>query len=257
VSDLGREPPPPPPPNLAPPPGYAGYTTNLSSSLPLKRVGGIAKAIVILLAISVVGTIVQIATTPSVVNAAKDYLAGSISSDDFRSKLGPYGLVSVIVGFARVALIVLSIIWLFRVIQNHRTIGRKLTWGPGWAIAGWVLPPLLYVIPTMVLTETWKAADPSVPPEDDRWKRGSVNPLVWIWFVVYSIAPIVLLVIDAQSQFGMTGGNTRDVADSLHDKLGVLIVAGIIALLGAVVWALLVRAWTGRHTRLTGEALAR
>jgi hypothetical protein len=258
VSDLGREPPPPPPPpNLAPPPGYAGYSSNLSSTLPLKRIGGIAKAIIILLIISVIGTIVQIATTPGVVDAAKDYRAGSINADDFRNKLGPYGAVSLIVGVARVALIVLSIIWLFRLIQNHRAIGRKLTWGPGWAIAGWVLPPFLFVIPTMVLAESWKAADPTVPPTDDGWKRGSVNPLVWIWFVIYSVAPLVLLVIDFQSQFGSVGGNTRDVADSLHDKLGVLIIAGIVALLGAVAWALLVRAWTGRHTRLTGEASAR
>jgi hypothetical protein len=258
VSDFGAEPPPPPPPpNLAPPPGYAGYTANLSTTLPLRRVSGLAKAILILLAISVIGTIVQLIATPRVVDGAKDYLDGSITSDEFRDKLGAYGITSFVVGFARIALIVLSIIWLFRIIQNHRAIGRRLTWGPAWAIAGWVLPPLLYIIPTLVLAESWKAADPAVPPQDDSWKRDSVNPLLWAWFVLYSIAPIVLLAIDARSQVGMTGGNTRDVADSLDDKLGVLVAAGIVALLGTVAWALVVRAWTARHTRLTGEALAR
>lgn len=256
MTDFGAEPPPPPPPNLAPPPGYAGYTASLSTALPLRRVGGLAKAILVLLAISVIGTIVQLIATPRVVDGAKDYLNDSITSDEFRDKLGAYGITSFVVGFARIALIVLSVIWLFRIIQNHRAIGRRLTWGPGWAIAGWVLPPLLYIIPTLVLAETWKAADPSVPPQDDSWKRNPVNPLLWVWFVLYSIAPIVLLAIDARSQVGMTGGNTRDVADSLDDKLGVLVAAGIVALLGTVAWALLVRAWTARHTRLTGEALA-
>jgi hypothetical protein len=205
----------------------------------------------------VIGTIIQLIATPRVVDGAKDFLAGSITADQFRDKLGLYGVTSFVVGFARIALIVLSVIWLFRMIQNHRTIGRQLTWGPAWAIAGWVLPPLLYIIPTLVLAETWKAADPTVAPQDDSWKRGPVNPLLWVWFALYSIAPIVLFVIDAQSQVGMVGGDTRDVADSLDDKLGILVAAGIVALLGTVAWALLVRAWTARHARLTGEALAR
>ena len=65
---------------------------------------------------------------------------------------------------ASIALVVLSIIWLYRVPPNHRALGRALTWAPGWAIGGWFLPPLLYVIPLLVLREAWKAADPAVPP---------------------------------------------------------------------------------------------
>src|SRR5688572_33368377 len=85
-------PPPPPPPDLAPPPGYTAYSQNLSSSVDLKRVGGIAKAIVVLLAVYVVGAIITIIATPNVVDSAKDFLDGTISEDDFTNDVGVYGL---------------------------------------------------------------------------------------------------------------------------------------------------------------------
>ena len=60
------------------------------------------------------------------------------------------------------------------------------------AIGGWFLPPFLYVIPTLVLREAWKAADPAVPPGDDSWKRNKDNPLLWVWFAVYGVGTVVL-----------------------------------------------------------------
>ena len=72
-------------------------------------------------------------------------------------------------------------IWLFRIAKNHQALGRRLTWAPGWAIGGWFLPPIVYVIPTLMLRESWKAADPEVPAGDERWKSSSDSPLLWIW----------------------------------------------------------------------------
>ena len=59
----------PPPPPLAPPDGYAGYApTNWVSGM--RRVSGLAKAIVILLVIYAIGQVISIATTRSAVDAA-------------------------------------------------------------------------------------------------------------------------------------------------------------------------------------------
>ena len=77
-------PPPPPPPDLAPPPGYTAYSQNLSSSVDLKRIGGLSKAILILLVVYVVGCADHRSPArPGVVDSAKDYLAGDLSEDDF------------------------------------------------------------------------------------------------------------------------------------------------------------------------------
>ena len=249
-------PPPPPPPDLAPPPGYTAYSQNLSTSVDLKRVGGIAKAIVILLAVYAVGTLITVAGTPRVVDSARDYLADRISEDDFTQDVGVYGLLSALSGAAQAAIVVLSIIWTYRIVKNHRAIGRTTTWGPGMAIGGWFLPPFLYVIPTLVLREAWKAADPTVAPGHDRWKRGTGNPLLWAWFIVYGVGTVVLSAISSSLQFRQFGGDADDLADAYADSLGVMIALSVLGLVSAVLWALVVRQWTARHTTLTGEARA-
>ena len=149
----------PPPPPFAPPPGYAGYApTNWAAGM--RRVGGLAKALVIVLAIVALGQVVSVATTGSVGDAAAEYLRSDRSDaaqDAFEDDLAVNGLTSLLAGAASIAVIVLSIIWLYRVAANHRGLGRQLTWAPGWAIAGWVLPPLLFIIPLLMLRESWKA----------------------------------------------------------------------------------------------------
>jgi len=261
VTDSGPEhrppaapPPPPPPTDLAPPPGYTAYAQNLSSAVDLKRVGGIAKAIVILLGVNVLGSVITLIGTPRVVDSAKDYLADRISESDFTDDVGVYGLTSALSGLTQIAIIVLSIIWTYRLVKNHRTIGRQTTWGPGMAIGGWFLPPFLYVIPTLVLREAWKAADPNVPPGDQRWKQNGDNPVLWLWFLVYGVGTVVLSAINSSLQFRQFGGDADDLADAYADSLGVMIALAVVAIVSAVLWALVVRQWTARHTALTGEA---
>ena len=155
---------------------------------------------------------------------------------------------------AQVALIVLTMIWLFRIAKNHQALGRRLTWGPGWAIGGWFLPPILYVIPFLMLRESWKAAEPDVPPGDDRWKSSPDTPLLWIWGLLYIVAPVVFVAVGLRQQFGAMGSDAEDLADFFHDRLGLLVAQSIAGILAAVAWGLLVRALTDRHAHLTGEA---
>lgn len=247
---------PPPPPNLSPPPGYAGYTQNLSASMPLKRIGGLATAMVVLLGIFIAGSLLQLAGISKTVDAAADYVAGDINQDEFASKIGLFGVSGLATGLVRIALIVLTIIWLFRIVKNHRSIGRQLTWAPGWAIGAWFLPPFLFILPMLVLRESWKAADPSVPPQDGRWKSGADNPLLWAWFAVFGVISTILTFKDFKLQFGMQG-DQLSIAETLQDAKTSLYLVTIVGIVSAVLWALLVRAWTARHTQLTGEASAR
>jgi len=249
----GAPPPPPPPPDLAPPPGYAAYTPTLASAVPLKRIRGISTAIVILLAVYAVGAVIAIIGTPGLVDSAEDFLAERISQDDFESDVATYGLMTSLSGAAQVAIIVLSIIWTYRLVKNHRTIGRQTTWGPGMAIGGWFLPPFLYVIPTLVLREAWKAADPAVPPADERWKQNGENPLLWLWFLVYGVGTLVVGIISGTVQFRQFGGDVDDLAESYADSGGWLVTGNVVGIVSAVLWALVVRQWSARHMALTGE----
>lgn len=249
-------PPPPAPPDLAPPPGYAGYSQNLSASIELKRVGSLRTVLVILLGIYIVGAIIGAIAAPGIVDSADDLLNGRISDDDFRNDFAVYGLMGGLSGVAQLAVVVLTIIWTYRIVKNHRSIGRRTRWGPGMAIGGWFLPPFLYIIPTLVLREAWKASDPAVPPGDDRWRANPDNPLIWVWFAVYGVGTLVLSSISTSLQIRQFGGEPEDIADAYADSLGVLIAITVAGIVSAVLWALIVRQLTDRHTRLTGEARA-
>ncbi len=253
MSDEGSPPPPPPPPNLSPPPGYAAYQSTYSDAVPLKRVGGLYKTILVLAGVYVVGSIIILAVTPSAVDSAKDFLNDRITEDDFTDDYAAYGLAGAFVGIAQLALAVVVMIWLYRVAKNHRLLGRRTTWAPLWAIFGWFLPPLLFIIPLLMLRETWKASEPTAPAGDDRWKQTGESPLVWIWWVLFGLAPTVLQLIGIGQWRAMTNDN-RDIADAIDDRLGLLLIQGVIAIAGVIAWALLARAITARHTALTGEA---
>ena len=255
MSDPGSEPPPPPPPpDLAPPPGYAAYQAGPASTAPLKRLGRLCRAILVLLGVFAVGTLIQLVATPGLVSSAQDRTAGTISDDQFLDDFNRFNVLGLLAVVSQLALIVLTIIWLFRLAKNHVSLGRRVTWVPGWAIGGWFLPPILYVIPTLMLRESWKAADPGVPPGDDRWKSSKDTPLLWAWVVLYIVAPIVFLLVGLRQQFGTMSGDAIDIADAYDDRLGLRLAQGVVVLAATAVWALFVRALTDRHVRLTGEA---
>ena len=176
---------------MAPPEGYVGYTpTNWGTGL--RRVNGLAKALVIILAVFAIGQAITTATTASAADAAVEFLADG-DEDAFDDAWRRTKSASSLTGAAQIAIAVLSIIWLYRVAANHRGLGRQLTWAPAWAIAGWFLPPLLFIIPLLMIRESWKASAPDVPPGSPDWKRQGDSPLVWIWFLLFVLAPIALL----------------------------------------------------------------
>lgn len=257
MSDNSPPPPPPPPANLNPPPGYSGYQSTPWTSVPLKRVGGLAKALTILLGVVVLGALVDLALLGQRVDLAEDLIAGRIDDDQFTTDLGAASLGSVLFGLATLAVIVLSIIWLYRVVSNHRALGRQTSWSPGFAIGGWFLPPGLYVIPLLILRENWKAAEPTIPPGSDGWRQVKESPLPWVWFVLYSLVPLALAIAGASFFFSNFGGDADDLADSIVDSRGLTVAQSVAVVLGAVAWALVVRGMTTRHTQLSGEATAR
>ena len=208
----------------------------------------------ILLAVFVVGSVIQIIGIPSIVDSAKDLGAGAISDDEFLDDLAAYNVSGGLTLVSQIALIVITMIWLFRIAKNHQALGRRVTWGPGWAIGGWFLPPLVYVIPFLMLRESWQASDPDVPPRDDRWKSSTDTPLLWVWGVLYIVVPMAFIVVGLRQQFGAMGNDAEDLADFFDDRLGLLVAQSVAAILAAVAWGLVVRALTDRHARLTGEA---
>lgn len=207
----------------------------------------------------VLSIVVGLAAIPmglSVADRAADFLDGRITETEFRDSFSGFALVQLLTMIVVISSAVVSMIWLYRIAANVRRFGRATVWGPVWAVFGWFLPPLLYVIPLLMLREMWKASNPDVAPGDEGWRKGSEQPLLWGWWVTYSVIPLIFAVVRANSLFrvgGPVGGDVRDSADALRDFGAAGIGSIVSTVIGAVLWILIVRALTNRHTELTGE----
>lgn len=237
------------------PPGYAGYTPSPMGSVPIKRVGGLARAVSILCVLTAACGVIGLLTTYASRDEARAYRAGDVSDTKFLESIAAYSLVQVVASLFTVATAVVTIIWAFRIASNHRTLHRGTTWGPGWAIGGWFTPPFVWVIPTLMFREMWKASDPDVPVGGD-WKSRPSSPLPLVWLVVYGIIPFVLLVAEIGDTFGSLDNTSEQVADQILGSQTLAIVGVVASLASAVVFVLFVRGLTDRHRRLTGEAVS-
>jgi hypothetical protein len=218
----------------------------------LKRVGGVVRASMILIMATALMTLVDLAVRETVTDEADEYLAGVTSSEDFLESILGYVMVGLVAGLLQVAAAVVTIIWMWRVATNHRALHRGGTWGPGWAIGGWFLPPIIYVIPTLMLREMWKASDPDVPIGGD-WRSSRGSPLPLLWFVLYTVVPVISLSTEADSMIDQFGGSERTIAEGITGNRSTDLVVAAITVAAAVVFVMLQRQMTARHTRLTGE----
>jgi hypothetical protein len=234
------------------PPGYAGYSATPFAQAPLKRVSGLAKISMALVLATGLMSFVELLVRQTVTDDAEDYLAGSIDKQEFRDAIVGYSIVPVVTSLVQIAALVITIIWMFRVAANHRALHRGGTWGPGWAIAGWILPPFIYVIPTLMMVELWKASDPDVPIGGN-WRTKGGAPLALIWGVLYTAASVLSLASTATGEISF-GGTDKALAEQLTSDQSLEVVVACLSVAAAVAFVLLVRGLTQRHTRLTGEA---
>lgn len=237
---------------MTPPPGYVAYGGPGDAS-GFQATRGVSKAMVVLLWIYLPLQLLTIAGQFRINRKAKDFLKGRITETDFKDALSKNAGAAV--GLLVIPIAVLTMIWMFRMAANLRRYGRPgQTWGPGWAIGGWFLPPfVVYAIPWLMFRELWKGSDPAVAQNDPNWKRGTVNPLINLWWVVYGLLPLVGFVSAAGVNGALRTGTTRSLAERLRDFGWLNVVLTLIGMVATVVYLSVVRALTARHTQLTHE----
>lgn len=226
----------------------------------LKRVGGFAKwAMIATAASGIVDVIAAIVLLP-VLDKASGFLEGTVTAEEFDDAYLSSQLLSTLGAVVGLTAGVFTILWMFRVASNLRVYSRRTTFSPVFAIFGWLLPPFLFVLPLLVLRELWKASDPETPAGDEGWRTQRVDPLLYVWFLLYGIVGGVIQAIVAVSTVSSlldsglsTSDSTRVTAESLNSGGILPIVSAGVALIAAALWVLFVKRLTARHVRLTGE----
>lgn len=257
MSDDQPPPPPPPPPDLTAPPGYVPYGTAPGPLTRVSRVGGVSKAAVVLVAIAGIAGAIGGLLAPAAEDAALDFLDGRVSEDDFLESYGPLALSQIVGTIVSLAAAIVSIVWMYRIASNVRAYGRRTFWHPLFAIFGWLLPPLIFVIPFLMLRELWKASSPEHVDGTDTWKQQPENPTLWAWWILYGIVPLGLAAIELNSLFGggFSGGtDAESLAESIEGVGTINLVGGLVGLAAAIAWILVIRQVTRRHMALTNES---
>jgi hypothetical protein len=217
----------------------------------LESVSGPAKgsmiAVGITAALGLVTSLVQLGA----LGKAQDFLDGSISEDEFEDSFAAASALSLLVTPAQIVAIIFTCIWLSRILGNHRKVLRQTTWSSGWGAGGWFLPPFLFVIPLLAIREAWQASSPDVPPGDLRWKQSGTDPMIWIWWVLYGLAPLAFITITF-SRFGGFSSEAEDLAEMVEDTAVLGVVQGAIGLVAGIAFVVLVRKLTARHQQLIG-----
>ena len=151
----------------------------------------------------------------------------------------------------------LSVIWMFRVASNVRALGRRTTFAPLFAIFGWVLPPILFVLPLLVLREVWKASDPNTPVGSDGWKASTENRTLYLWFLFYGVVSTALTALsvaslfDSALSFDTDTTSLAEVAAATSPTL--LLAGGVVSVVSGLLWARVIQEFTARHAQFTGE----
>jgi len=248
--------PPPPPPNMGPPPGYVAYGGANAAPQGAQAIGGLSKALAVLLFIMIPLQILGVFATIGVSEKAKDFLDGSISRTEFED--ATEANLSTFAGLFVIPIAVLTIIWMYRMAGNLRVLGRSgATWAPGWAIGGWFVPPcVLYVVPWLMFKELWRGSDPDVGYGDPSWKQGRVAPIVTVWWVMYGLLPLVGIFTAASivTQFSSGGVDVDDLAKQYDKYANLNLAMAVVGIGTTAVYLVFVRQLSARHMRATREA---
>ena len=207
----------------------------------------LANASAILHLVVAAGVVVQVIAMLWLHSRVDAFRDGTLGRDQLTDATNRYILITSIPSLIGAANIVVWIILLWRMARNHEAIGRpNTTYGPGWAIAGPLVPFVSIVVPWLQMNEQWKGSDPEHPPMSPEWKTSPNSPMVNGWWAASIVGTILSLIGAAsvvQAMFSSIdeigrGGDLVEVAQDLVDNNLQLFVAstlfaGVASILGA------------------------
>lgn len=252
--------PPPPPPmppippggNFAPPPGYVPYGAGGQGGF--EPIRAITKWLTVLLAVSaatqVLGVITQIG-----LHGRVDQLSNGL--DGLTAGFAVYLLVSLASAGVGLAVLVLEVLFAYRIAKNLRVLGRtNASFGPGATIATVILGGCtLGILPYFMWRELWAGSEPSMPAYAPQWKQVPVPTIVTISLVLGVVSTLAGLVAGGGAAFLRLGStNSSDLADRLDNGYGALLLSGLLTAAATLVMMQLVRQLGARHMMATREA---
>jgi len=218
----------------------------------MRSIGGLAASLTVVLWITVAVSVFAAIAYLNRISVINDLL-------DFRGGLGAYydlvqrgedadDLVSVASGLGTVCsltILVLLIIWMWRVAKNALDAGRRdPRFAPGWTIGGWFIPLANLVIPGLILQDLWRGSDPSIERGDPMWRlRAKGSALVGWWWATWVLSLVATVRITGD-------GDDRDYFERLRVWDSLSAGGQLVRIAAAILLLLVVRRITRRQEAL-------
>ncbi len=149
---------------------------------------------------------------------------GEIDQERLDTVTQQYLAINGVASLVQVTSLVLVIVLTWRLAKNHELLGRPGTrFGPGWGIAGWLVPFANWIIPFLLLGDLWKGSHPDDAPRTTTWRERPGANVVLVWWALTVTGAIVATVGSAEVVSGLfrsigrvsSGDDLTDVAESL------------------------------------------
>jgi len=235
--------PPPGPPGYYPPPGPPGYFIPAGIRVPYESARGLAKAAVVLLAVTALLSIGSAFVSFDRASLISDFLSNprSVSPSDIQSaddRVRAFALLGIA---SYLATGIVFILWFQRCYKNSQALGTSnLRFSSGWAAGAWFVPFLNLVRPKQIADDIWKSTDPDAPAlQTSSWMGAQVPPLLHLWWALFVGASIVSRVVASMA-------SSYDTLSELRTLDRVSAATDIVAVVAAILAALVVKSMTTR-----------
>jgi hypothetical protein len=234
-------------------PGTAWHAPATQPGAPpttMRNISGLAASLTVVLWVSVAVSIfgaVAFANRAAVAGDILDFDVGRADladvldlqqrSDDADSLVGAASLLML---GCSLAILVLLVVWMWRVAKNAEASGRERPrFAAGWTIGGWFVPFANLVIPVLVMQDLWRASDATVPLGDPEWRRARGSALVGWWWAAHLLALL---------RFGGGGDvESRDDLEALRTMDGLAAFGMVAAIAAAILLVSVVRRLSRRQ----------
>lgn len=93
------------------------------------------------------------------------------------------------IGILQLALLIPTgttyLLWIYRANENLQALGAKdIRFTPGWSVGNFLVPILNVIRPPQVVSEIWKASDPS-DKSGMEWKTAPNLPMINWWWIAF------------------------------------------------------------------------
>ncbi|MEO3753485.1 DUF4328 domain-containing protein [Streptomyces sp. B6B3] len=200
---------------------------------------GLAKALTVLLTVSIVVFLITVATGANYAGVLGDVEDGTLTSlSEYDDAADTYSGTALLGSLAMLATGIVFIIWFHRTRVNAEVFDaagqRKKR---GWAIGGWFVPIVNLWFPKQIANDVWRASAPYGPDQG----RGVLNAWWTLW---------IISLVASSASFRIDTDNTIDnqeELDAVQREVNLGMLSDLVGIAAAILAILFVRRLTARQ----------